>query len=105
MTSRILLDTGPLVAFLSARDRFHEWAMGALEGVDAPLLTCEAVLSNRKHGRHVIPTLMPGSLQEVTRGWVRTWLSSVQRLFAYRIARSGSTSQASSTQRGFHSRA
>ena len=45
MTRRVLLDTGPLVAFLNRRDRFHEWATGVLDSVDAPLLTCEAVLS------------------------------------------------------------
>lgn len=40
-----LLDTGPLVAFLNARDRYHEWAREQLALVQPPLLTCEAVLS------------------------------------------------------------
>lgn len=45
MTEVVLVDTGPLVAFLNARDRYHEWTKEVLAGVDAPLLTCEAVLS------------------------------------------------------------
>lgn len=40
-----VVDTGPLVAFLSRRDRYHDWAVGALASVSPPLLTCEAVLS------------------------------------------------------------
>jgi predicted nucleic acid-binding protein len=40
-----VVDTGPLVAFLSRRDRYHDWAVGAFASVSPPLLTCEAVLS------------------------------------------------------------
>jgi len=40
-----VVDTGPIVAFLSRRDRYHDWAVGALASVSPPLLTCEAVLS------------------------------------------------------------
>ena len=45
MTSPILVDTGPLVALLSERDRYHPWAMQAFSRAVAPLRTCEAVLS------------------------------------------------------------
>jgi predicted nucleic acid-binding protein len=40
-----IVDTGPMVAFLSRRDRYHDWAVGALASVPPPLLTCEPVLS------------------------------------------------------------
>jgi predicted nucleic acid-binding protein len=40
-----LLDTGPLVAFLNRRDRYHAWARQCLDEAEPPLLTCEAVLS------------------------------------------------------------
>jgi len=40
-----ILDTGPLVAFLNRRDRFHAWAVAQLDGIEPPLLTCEPVLS------------------------------------------------------------
>lgn len=42
---KILTDTGPLVALLDRRDRYHEWAKAQVEGIDPPLYTCEAVLS------------------------------------------------------------
>lgn len=45
MRARVLLDTGPLVAFLNRRDRFHAWVLGEMNEVEPPLLTCEAVLS------------------------------------------------------------
>jgi predicted nucleic acid-binding protein len=41
----ILLDTGPLVAYLSRKDRYHAWAVQHLSQVEPPLTTCEAVLS------------------------------------------------------------
>jgi predicted nucleic acid-binding protein len=40
-----IADTGFLVAFLNARDEHHAWAVGLAEQVTAPLLTCEAVLT------------------------------------------------------------
>lgn len=43
--SRVLLDTGPLVAFLNRRDEHHRWARDVLDGLPPALLTCEAVLS------------------------------------------------------------
>ena len=40
-----LLDTGPLVAALDRRDRYHEWAYGQFGTLPLPFLTCEAVLT------------------------------------------------------------
>ena len=45
MGGHVVLDTGPLVAFLDRRDPFHVWATGQLHGLEPPLLTCEAVIS------------------------------------------------------------
>lgn len=42
---KVLLDTGPLVAFLNRRDRYHKWASAQWERCTPPLLTCEAVLA------------------------------------------------------------
>jgi len=41
----VLLDTGPIVAYLSARDAHHAWAVAALGQLHPPLLTCEPVLA------------------------------------------------------------
>ena len=40
-----LLDTGPIVAYLSANDAHHAWAVAALGQLRPPLLTCEPVLA------------------------------------------------------------
>jgi len=42
---RVVLDTGPLVAFLDRRDRFHGWSVAQWGEVEPPLFTCESVLS------------------------------------------------------------
>ena len=42
---RVLLDTGPLVAFLDRRDEHHEWAVSRWSDIEPPLLTCESVIS------------------------------------------------------------
>ncbi|MBX3732677.1 MAG: pilus assembly protein [Verrucomicrobiae bacterium] len=40
-----IADTGFLVAFLNSRDEHHGWAVALAAQVTAPLLTCEAVLT------------------------------------------------------------
>lgn len=45
MKTGTLVDTGPLVAFLNRRDGLHEWSTERFASLPAPLLTCEAVLS------------------------------------------------------------
>jgi predicted nucleic acid-binding protein len=45
VSKRIVVDTGPLVAFLNSADGHHEWSVRMLEQIEPPLLTCEAVLS------------------------------------------------------------
>jgi predicted nucleic acid-binding protein len=41
----IIVDTGPLVAFLNRRDGHHRWVRDLLDSIEPPLLTCEAVVS------------------------------------------------------------
>ena len=43
--TKVLLDTGPLVGFLSETDQYHPWAAEVWDRLTEPLLTCEAVLS------------------------------------------------------------
>jgi len=42
---RVIVDTGPLVALVDRRDRYHEWASAQLGPAATPLLTCEPVLT------------------------------------------------------------
>ncbi len=45
MRARVLVDTGPLVAFVNRHDHFHAWAREQFGAITPPLLTCEAVLT------------------------------------------------------------
>lgn len=45
MKHGVILDTGPLVAFLNRRDNFHQWALDQWAKIAPPMLTCEAVVS------------------------------------------------------------
>ena len=42
---KIILDTGPLVAYINKNDRYHDWIMAQFATMKPPLFTCEAVLS------------------------------------------------------------
>ena len=57
MIKPVLLDTGPLVAFLNRQDDAHEWAVARFKEIEPPFLTCEAVVSETIHllqGRAVV---------------------------------------------------
>ena len=41
--SALLLDTGPLVAYLNGNDQHHAWAVAQFRAREEPLLTCEPV--------------------------------------------------------------
>lgn len=43
--TRVLVDAGPLVAWLNRRERHHTWARNTLDAIEPPLYTCEAVLT------------------------------------------------------------
>ena len=43
--TRIIIDTGPIVAFLNKRDRFFTWANVTFNMLEPPVYTCEPVVS------------------------------------------------------------
>ena len=43
--TRVVIDTGPIVALLNRRDRHHAWIREVLDTVEPPIFTCEAVVS------------------------------------------------------------
>ena len=45
MRSGVLLDTGPLVAYLYPKDAHHDWAVEQFATLEMPLITCESVLT------------------------------------------------------------
>ena len=49
MPKSVVIDTGPLVAWLDAADMQHEWAKEQFARLRPPLTTCEAVLVEAAH--------------------------------------------------------
>ena len=43
--TRIILDTGPIVAFLNKRDRYFTWANETFNLLEPPVYACESVIS------------------------------------------------------------
>ncbi|HEV8678469.1 MAG TPA: PIN domain-containing protein [Stellaceae bacterium] len=71
MRSGVLLDTGPLVAYLNERDAHHDWTVEAFSELDPPVITCEPVLSeacflierNRQPGALVLDFALESEFQ------------------------------------------
>jgi predicted nucleic acid-binding protein len=73
--SRILLDTGPLVAFLNRRDHHHAWVKAQFGTMDYPVETCEAVLSEACFLLKEVPGGPQAALDLVNRGLVQVTFS------------------------------
>lgn len=71
MTDRALLDTGPLVAFLCESDEFHDWSIARLKELRAPLITCEAVLSETCFLIGYQPAALDQLTDMLAKGWIR----------------------------------
>lgn len=77
-----IVDTGPIVALLDAREPHHAWARDTLGRLETPLRTCEAVLSEVcvllsgvKGGRSAVLTLVSRGIVAVDFGWSMNWWS------------------------------
>ncbi len=45
MQQKVIIDTGPLVAFLNKSDQYHNWAKNNFAQLKPPFYTCESVIS------------------------------------------------------------
>jgi predicted nucleic acid-binding protein len=45
MVNKILIDSGPLVAFLASSEKYHRWVLERMGEIDGLLITTESVLS------------------------------------------------------------
>lgn len=43
--AEFIADTGPLVGWINSRDQWHAWSVAAMEALEPPLLSCEAVIA------------------------------------------------------------
>jgi len=69
--TKILADTGPLVAYLDQNDEYHPWAVTAFSSFHEPLYTCEAVISEVVFLLHSSDHGVESFLQFLERGIVR----------------------------------
>jgi predicted nucleic acid-binding protein len=44
--TRIVVDTGPLVAYFNRQDRWHRWVADQMAALNPPLVTCEPVITD-----------------------------------------------------------
>ncbi|MDE0074126.1 MAG: PIN domain-containing protein [Gammaproteobacteria bacterium] len=62
MKPEVILDTGPLIAFLNPRDRYHRWAREQWARASPPFLTCEAVIAEACFLAHRLATGAQGAV-------------------------------------------
>jgi predicted nucleic acid-binding protein len=67
--SKVIVDTGPLVALLVKQDTHYAWTQEQFASIEAPLLTCEAVITEamflmreRTGGRELILQMLQSGL-------------------------------------------
>ena len=68
MRRGVIIDTGPLVAFLNRKDKYHIWAQSQWNQIAPPMLTCEAVLSEACFLLSQTPRSSQAVLQLLQRG-------------------------------------
>ena len=86
MTPHILLDTGPLVAYLNRHDPHHDWARLQWQNLQPPMLTCEAVISE---SCHLLRRTRHGVLNVMLLGPPGVGKSHLGKAIGYAVIKSG----------------
>lgn len=71
MRSRVIVDTGPLVALLNRTDTHHKWVVQQLQGIAPPLITCEAVLAEATYLIRTVPGARAALIEMLGEGFLR----------------------------------
>jgi predicted nucleic acid-binding protein len=61
----VILDTGAIVAALDESEQHHRQVRAALDGISAPLITCEAVIAESCYLLRTIPKAVDAILRNV----------------------------------------
>ena len=70
MKSRVICDTGPLVALLNRRDHAHAWVVQQLRDIQPPMLTCESVLAEASYLTRALPGARVALIEMVGEGFL-----------------------------------
>ncbi len=72
MIEAVILDTGPLVAFLHSNEQHHVWVVEQLKSLPPRFLTCEAVLTESSFLLGFAPRAMEQINEWLERGVIQT---------------------------------
>ena len=70
MKSRVIVDTGPLVALLNRADTHHAWVVQQLQGIAPPMITCEAVLAEATYLTRAVPGARAALIEMLGEGFL-----------------------------------
>lgn len=70
MKSAVIVDTGPLVALLNARDHAHTWMVQQLQDIQPPMITCESVLAEATYITRQMPGARAALIEMVGEGFL-----------------------------------
>jgi predicted nucleic acid-binding protein len=64
----VLVDTGCIVALLDRSEQYHEQCADVVDEIEAPLITCEAVIAEACYLLRNVPGAADAVLQNIERG-------------------------------------
>ncbi len=67
-TDGVVMDTGPLVAYLDEDDAHHRWALAEFQKLTGKVVTCEAVLTEAAHLLRKLPEAQRSLCEMVENG-------------------------------------
>jgi uncharacterized protein len=70
MKSRVIVDTGPLVALLNRADTHHAWVVQQLQDIAPPMITCEAVLAEATYLTRAVPGARAALIEMLGEGFL-----------------------------------
>ena len=70
MKSRVIVDTGPLVALLNREDSAHAWVVRTLQEISPPMLTCEAMLAEATYLTRSLPGARMALIEMIGEGFL-----------------------------------
>ena len=70
MRSRVIIDTGPLVALLNRKDHSHAWVVQQLQDIQPPMVTCESVLAEATYLTRQTPGARVALIEMVGEGFL-----------------------------------